>query len=214
MDFPNPYQPDELAAIIAAAQGGEAWAMQEIVQRYQPHLLQLAKRQRSSIPMGQRPSDLVQDTLERMARCLHHFQGKTDKELRSWLAVILRNVLIQKLRAAGRQRRAVETVPLPDADQLPGPDPPPGPSQVLYGHEAWRALLRAVYTLPEGQREAVQRYLRGEAVTDIARALGRTPAAVSCLLQRGGKSLQSSLGEHGPLGAWFQEMRALLAAAS
>lgn len=203
-------RPDELAAIIARAQGGDAPAIRELVQRYQPHLARLARRRLGAGPVGQQPSDLVQDTLERAVRCLSQFQGKSDPELRGWLAAILRNVLIQQQRAARRQRRSA--VPLPDADLL-GPHTPPGPSQVLRGREAWRALLRAVFALPGGQREAVHRYLRGEAVADIAQALGRTPPAISCLLQRGGKTLQAALGEQGQLGAWFQTMRALLAEA-
>lgn len=206
-------KPGDLAAIIAAAQSGDAMAFKELVRRYQPHLVRLARRRLGAGPAGQRPSDLVQDTLERAVRCLHQFQGQTDPELRRWLAVILYNVLIQQQRAAHRQRRAAEILPLPDSDLLLGPDPPPGPSQVLRGREAWRALLRAVSALPEGQREALHRHLRGEAVADIAQALGRTPPAVSCLLQRGGKALQTALGEHGQLGAWFQTMRALLAEA-
>jgi RNA polymerase sigma factor (sigma-70 family) len=201
----------ELSGMIAAAQGGDKVAMGMLLRQYQPHLLRLARRRRGFMPAGQRPSDLVQDTLERVVRCLHQFQGQSEPELRRWLAVILENVLIQKRRAAGRKRRAAELVPLPDSDDLLGPDPPPGPSQSLRGREAWRALLRAIHALPEGQREAVRYHLRGEAVADIARAMNRTPAAVSCLLQRGGKTLQASLGEHGPLPAWFFAMRALLA---
>ena len=204
---------DALAALIAAAQRGEAAALRELVRCYQPHLTRLARRRGVLLPAGQRPSDLVQDTLERAVRCLRQFQGHTDPELRCWLAVILRNVWIQQCRAAGRQRRAVETFPLPEADLFQDADPPPGPSQTLLGREAWRALLRAVYALPAGQSEAVRRYLHGEAVPDIARALGRTPASVSCLVQRGGHRLQQLLGEIGPLGAWFQTMRTLLAEA-
>jgi RNA polymerase sigma factor (sigma-70 family) len=197
--------------MIAAAQRGDPRALRELLKGYQPHLVRLAQRRRSSLPAGQRPSDLVQDTLERVVRCLHQFQGTSDSELRGWLAVILRNVLIQKRRAANRQRRAHESVPLLDADALIDPDPPAGPSQLLQGREAWRELLRAVYALPFGQREAVHRHLRGEAVSEIARALDKKPGAVSCLLQRGGKRLQATLGQQEPLGAWFQAMRALLA---
>jgi RNA polymerase sigma-70 factor (ECF subfamily) len=199
--------------LISAAQSGDAGALRELVRRYQPHLERIARRRLGGSGAGQRPSDLVQDTLERAVRCLHQFQGTTDPQLRRWLAVILQNVFVQQQRAARRKRRAVETVPLPDSDQLSGPDPPPGPSQALRGREAWRALLRAVFALPEGQREAVHRHLRGEAVADIARALGKTPAAVSCLLQRGGKALQEALGERGQMGAWFQSLRVLLAEA-
>lgn len=214
MPAADPHRPDELAALIIAAQDGDAAAFRELVKRYQPHLARLARRRLRSGGVGQRPSDLVQDTLERAVRCLRQFQGRTDPELRRWLAVILNNVLIQQHRAARRQRRAAELLPLPSSDLLLGPDPPPPRlSETLRVREAWRALLRAVFALPTGQREAVHLYLRGEAVAEIAQALGRTPAAISCLLQRGGKALQTALGEYGQLGPWLQTMRVLLAEA-
>jgi RNA polymerase sigma-70 factor (ECF subfamily) len=209
----SPPDNETMVRLVASARQGDGTAMRELVRRSEPHLYGLARRQPAALPAGLRPSDLVQDTLERAVRSLHQFHGRTDGELRGWLAVILRNVLIQKRRAAGRQRRAAELVPLPSSDQLPAPDPPPGPSQTLRGREAWRDLLRAVFALPDDQREAVHRYLRGDTVPEIAAALTRTPAAVSCLLQRGGKALQAALGEHGSLGDWFTVMRALLAGA-
>lgn len=207
------HREDELAALIVAAQAGEAAAFRELVGRYQPYLVRLARRRLRSGAVGQQPSDLVQDTLERAVRCLRQFQGRTDPALRRWLAVIMNNILIQQHRAARRQRRAAELLPLPSSDQLIGLDPPPRLSETLRVREAWRALLREVFALPSAQREAVHLYLRGEAVADIAQTLGRTPAAVSCLLQRGGQTLQTALGEHGQLGLWLQTMRVLLAEA-
>lgn len=208
-----PASSEGVAALVAAVQRGDAAETRAFLDRYRPHLASLARRKQRSLPAGQRPSDLVQDTLERVVRCLHQFQGTTDPELRRWLAVILENVLIQQQRAARRQRRAAELVPLPESDQLRMPEPQPGPSQILRGHEEWRALLRAVHALPAGQRDAVHRYLRGEEVAEIARQLSRKPGAVSCLLQRGGKKLQVALGGQGSLGPWFQTMRRLLAEA-
>jgi DNA-directed RNA polymerase specialized sigma24 family protein len=81
----------------------------------------------------------------------------------------------------------------------------------LRGQEEWRRLQRAIYALPEAQREAVRRHLRGEAVGDIAATLKRSPAAISCLLQRAGKRLQQQLGGNAPLGPWFQTLRKVLA---
>ncbi len=125
----------------------------------------------------------------------------------------MHNVLIQHQRAAHRLRRAGQTVPLADSGELAPPSPLPGPSQLLRGEQAYRSLLAAVFDLPSGQQEAIRRYLRGTPVADIARDLGKSPAAVSCLLQRGGHTLQEKLGGHGALGPWFQAMRDLLAAA-
>lgn len=210
----EPTRLDPLSARIAAAQAGDRAALQTLVRMYQPYLKRLAQRQSRSTSGGRRPSDLVQDTLERAVRCLRSFQGTTDPELRGWLAIILKNVLIQQHRAASRKRRSADLVPLPDLDRIEGPDPAPSPSQSLHGREAWRELLRALHTLPPRQQEAVRRHLHGDSVSEIARALNNTPAAISCLLQRGGKDLQRQLAETRPLGPWFQAMRRLLAEAS
>ncbi len=202
-----------VASLLAAVRSGDPAALRELVRMVQPRLSRLANQRRRSLPDGLRPSDLVQDTLERVVRYLGQFQGESDRELRAWLGVILRNVLIQKRRSAQRLRRAVETVPLPDADDLAPQELSLGPSQALRGQEEWRRLLRALCELPEHQREAIRRVLRGESVAETAQAMGRTPAAVSCLLQRGGKQLQSLLGHQGPLGPWFAMLRELLASA-
>lgn len=202
--------PEDLASLIAQAQAGDEAAFRTIVGQYKPFLSRLARRRLRSGTMGSRPSDLVQDTLERAVRCLQSFQGTRDPELRAWLAKILQNVLIQQHRAAGRIRRAASLVSLPSVGELEQSDPQPGPSEQLHGQEAWRSLLRAVAVLPEGQREAVRRHLRGTSVAEIAQLMGKTPAAVSCLLQRGGKALQSKLQGAGPLGGWFRAMQRLL----
>lgn len=201
---------ENLASLIAQAQAGDEAAFREIIGQYKPYLSRLAQRRLRAETMGSRPSDLVQDTLERAVRCLKSFQGTRDPEIRAWLAKILQNVLIQQHRAASRIRRAAQLVPLPVEDQLKHCDPQPGPSEQLHGQEAWRALLRAVAELPEGQREAVRRHLRGASVAEIAQTMGKTPAAVSCLLQRGGKALQTKLQGAGPLGGWFRAMQRLL----
>lgn len=201
---------ENLPSLIAQAQAGDEAAFRALVDQYKPFLSRLARRRLRSGTTGTRPSDLVQDTLERAVRCLHSFQGTRDPELRAWLAKILQNVLIQQHRAAGRIRRTAQLVPLPSSDLLEQSDPQPGPSDQLHGQEAWRLLLRAVAVLPEGQREAVRRHLRGASVAEIAQMLGKSPAAVSCLLQRGGKALQSKLQGAGPLGGWFRTMQRLL----
>ena len=204
---------EAIPLLLAAVRSGDPAALRELLQMVQPHLSRLARQRRSSLPDGLRPSDLVQDTLERVVRYLGQFQGESDRELRAWLGVILRNVLIQKRRSAQRLRRAVETVPLPDSDDLAAQELSLGPSQALRGQEEWRRLLRALHELPQHQREAIRRVLRGESVAETAHAMGRTPAAVSCLLQRGGKQLQALLGHKGPLGPWFALLRELLARA-
>ena len=204
--------PESVAHLIDAARAGDPAACDRLMRLYQPHLIRLSRR-RSGGATGMRPSDLMQDTAERVVRSLHRFRGTTDPELRRFFAVVLHNILSQHHRDASRLRRAPESVGLPDCEDPAMAAPQPGPSQILRGKQAYRDLLAAVFALPDSQRDAVRLHLHGAPVADIAARLGRTPAAVSCLLQRGGKQVQQALGEQGELGAWFQAMRALLAAA-
>lgn len=204
--------PSVISHLVRHAQAGNARALQELLRVVQPYVHRLAQRKQALLPVGQRPSDLAQDTLERAFRRLHQFIGTTDAELRRWLTVILERALIRQQRLARRKRRAVDLVPLPEADQLQPPEPRPSASQTLRGREEWRQLQRAIYALPEAQREVVRRHLRGEAVGAIALTLKRSPAAISCLLQRAGKNLQRQLGRDGPLGPWFQTLREVLGA--
>ena len=68
------------------------------------------------------------------------------------------------------------------------------PSQkAIRGEEAER-LSRALTALPDDQREAVRlRHLEGWALADIARHLGRTPAATAGLIKRGMRALRRQL---------------------
>lgn len=198
--------------VLQQAQGGDAGAMQDLLCRLRPYVHKLAQRKQAQLPVGQQPSDLTQDTLERVFLRLHQFGGTTEAELQRWLAVIVERSLIRQLRRSSRKRRAAELVPLPESDQLQPAEPRPSASQSLRGKEEWRQLLRAIHALPQAQRDVVRRHLRGEAVGEIARTLRRSPAAVSCLLQRAGRTLQQQLGGGGPLGPWFQSLREVLAA--
>lgn len=200
---------DELRSLLAAAQSGDAAAKDALLRRYQPFLQRRARRLGSARLRG---SDLAQDTAERALRTLASFRGTTEPELRAWLGTILSHVVSQRLRDEHRLKRRGTLVPLSDA--APSTAPEPSPSQVLRGKEAWRALARAVAMLPASQREVVRRHLRGASVAELAAELKKTPASISCLLQRGGQAVRAQLGEaHGDqsLGAWFTAMQALLA---
>lgn len=209
---PAPGEPDDaaLAALLAAVRAGDEAAVARVLAALQPYIARRA-RWRAGARLG--ASDLAQDTAEQALRTLRLFRGQSAPELRAFLDGVLRNLIGQRLRAARRGKRDAVTVPLPLCDQAtPLAAPGPSPSQALRGKEAWRALLRAVAALPEAQRLVVRRHLRGASVAELAAELGRTPAAISCLLQRGGQALRAALGdpEERSLGDWFVAMQALL----
>ena len=75
--------------VLQQAQGGDAGAMQDLLCRLRPYVHKLAQRKQAQLPVGQQPSDLTQDTLERVFRHLNQFVGTTEGELHKWLARIL-----------------------------------------------------------------------------------------------------------------------------
>ena len=70
------------------------------------------------------------------------------------------------------------------------------PSQKAIRGEQANRLAQALAALPDDQREAVRlRHLEGWPLDDIARHLGRTPAATAGLIKRGMKALRRRLHE-------------------
>src|SRR5262249_31782392 len=68
------------------------------------------------------------------------------------------------------------------------------PSQKAIRQEEIQRLSQALTALPDDQREAVRlRHLEGWALADIARHLGRTPAATAGLIKRGMQALRRQL---------------------
>ncbi len=70
------------------------------------------------------------------------------------------------------------------------------PSQKAQRTEDLLRLAEALAELPEAQREAVVlHYWQSQTLAQVATELGKTPAAVAGLLQRGLKSLRTMLTE-------------------
>jgi RNA polymerase sigma-70 factor (ECF subfamily) len=145
------------------------------------------------------PSDAVQQTLLKAHENLGQLRGRSDAELLAWLRRILANTLADALRQFGRDKRDVAReesleAALQDSacslQALLG-TPPSSPSQQAMRHEDLLALAKALDELPDDQRTVVElHHLQERGVADIARALGRTEAAVAGLLRRGLKRLR------------------------
>ncbi len=196
---PNP-RPDEL---LGQALQGDREAVGRLLEAQRATLRRLADRQlKGRIAARVDASDIVQQTFLEAFRSFPLFAGRDARALAAWLQGILDHkiagairdhTLLQK-RSVGRERSM--------DDSGDGGAPLKGvldaglssPSQkVMRGEDAAR-LSQALTALPDDQREAVRlRHLEGWALADIARRLGRTPAATAGLIKRGVQALRRQM---------------------
>ena len=147
-------------------------------------------------------SDIIQQTFLEAHRSFQQFAGRDARELAAWV----QGILDHKVAGAVRdhtllQKRDVRREQSMD-DSQGGKGPLKqqldaglsSPSEKAIRGEEERRLTEALTSLPADQREAVRlRHLEGWALADIARHLGRTPAATAGLIKRGMQSLRRRL---------------------
>jgi RNA polymerase sigma-70 factor (ECF subfamily) len=170
---------------------------------YRPYLRLLARLSLPPVLRGKLdPSDVVQQTMLEAVRALEG--GPCPEALPAWLRTILARQIGRAVRGfaadcrdLGRERSletALEESSRCLGDWLAAPDSPPG-------HRAERderaaRLARALDALPEGQGTAIiLHYWQGLTVAAVAGELGKTPAAVAGLLQRGLRQLRVLLAK-------------------
>jgi RNA polymerase sigma-70 factor (ECF subfamily) len=186
---------------MGQASDAPGWALE----RFIDYLRLLARLQLGSRFQGHLDaSDVVQQTLLEAQQKLHQFRGRSEAELAAWLRQILAHNLADAARAQGRakrdvaRQRSLEAALDESSSRLEGwlAAEQSSPSQRAERNEQVVRLAQALAGLPEAQREAlVLRHLEGRSLADIAARLGRSPAAVVGLLQRGLKSLRGLLQE-------------------
>lgn len=180
---------------------GEGDNSRQSLERYRDYLLLLA---RSQLDRGLRakldPSDLVQQTLLKAHRSWGQFRGRTDAELAAWLRAILARHLADVARKfgprAGGRERSLEAVLEQSSARLESwlAAGDTSPSRRAMRQEQLLRMAAGLARLPDDQRDALElRHLRGMAVAEVAREMGRSPAAVGSLLYRGLKSLREFL---------------------
>jgi RNA polymerase sigma-70 factor (ECF subfamily) len=174
------------------------------LERFRDFLCQVARGRFPSRLRGKLdPSDVVQQTLLEAHDRRGQFRGGTDGECAAWLRLMLLHNLADARRRFEQARRDVARErPLP-ADSSPSAGGPgdvaaeySSPSQQAQRAELAARLAEGLAALPEAQRQAVVlHYWQGASLAEIARELGRTPAAAAGLLKRGLKQLRARLQE-------------------
>jgi RNA polymerase sigma-70 factor (ECF subfamily) len=174
-------------------------------EQFRPYLALLARTHLNSHnPAKLDSSGIVQQTLLDAFAKRDQFRGSTEAELAGWLRQILKHNLADALRDQRRDKRDVrrERSLEDDIDAsfsrthewLAAVQS--SPSQQAAKQEDVLRLAEVMTKLPEAQREAVVlHHLQGLTLTDVAKLLDKTEAAVAGLLFRGLKTLHALLKE-------------------
>lgn len=152
------------------------------VLRWSPRMLGLALRY---APDEDEAHDIVQEAWILAFRRRRQFSRRGC--FPAWLMTICRNVAVSRVRARGGKGTS---------QRCPSPDPSPGPEEQHDAALKRRAVLDAVLTLPERQRETVAlRLLEGLSTRETADRLGCAEGTVKAALHAALKNLRPRLEE-------------------
>jgi len=195
--------------LVARAQAGDEEAFAELVRRYSPALLRLARMYVASQAVAE---DVVQETWLGVLRGLERFEGRS--AFRTWLF----RILVNRAKTRGvREHRSVPFASLgtggdggEDGDDGPTVDPtrfveegawasPPrrwedDPELALESRELRRIAEEAIARLPERQRIVITlRDLEGLSSDEVRNALDLTETNQRVLLHRARAKVRQAL---------------------
>ncbi|MCC6150120.1 MAG: RNA polymerase sigma factor [Planctomycetes bacterium] len=174
-------QADDLHLTQRLAQGDDA-AFEAIVAAHQDVIVRLA---RTITGDDSAAHDAAQEAFIRLWRNPRAFVGGS---LRAWLCAVARNLALNELR--GGKRRALRH------DRREASDAPTPPPMKAEDREKLAQVRTFIETLPEQERSALLLYaVEGLDQTEVAQALGTSPAAVKQAVLSARKKLREQFGE-------------------
>ncbi|MBV9653085.1 MAG: sigma-70 family RNA polymerase sigma factor [Acetobacteraceae bacterium] len=179
-----------LAALMAAAQDGDAASYASLLRHCLPIIATAARRQGV-------PPDRTDDVVQEVLLTIHRARATYDpsRPFLPWLNAIARRRAIDALRSHGR--RAGHEVHAPLAYESAA-DHTPDPAERLDRPGEQRRLADAIAALPDAQRLSVQRLaLGGQSLDQAAAETGRSKVALKVSLHRAIKTLRARLGNEG-----------------
>jgi RNA polymerase sigma-70 factor (ECF subfamily) len=185
------------ADLVAAAQGGDAQAYEQLFERVADRLLLFIR-----LRMGPRlrehhdPLDVLQETYVEAHRSFARFRPDGPGAFTRWLHAVADHRLRDLAKEQARQKRRPPS-PLVHGsgvmDRVRARHT--GPSSACARREAQEKLAQAMLELAEEEREALlRRYFQEETLETIAAALGRSEPTVRRLLGHARVKLGKLLG--------------------
>lgn len=163
---------------------GDSEAFEEVVERFQPMIYNLALRMTGNAADA---ADLSQEVFLRLLRHLGSFRGGSS--LKTWVFRVALNACRSRLRRRWRRNRIVRWETEEAAENLP--DPRRGPEGETLRHDLEEQLAAALASLPEKFRAAViLRDLEGLRYDEIAAVTGARIGTVRSRIARGRERLR------------------------
>ena len=187
-----------------AAAGDRAALSQLLLVHYDGLKRHLAGRISSDLQRLICADDILHQTFVRAAQAIGSFQTQPAGSFRAWLKTIAENLIKDAEKRQRRERRAANPARpagSPDeygswvalVEKLAGDGTSPSARMQL--RDSVRCLQVAMASLPEDQREVIQRhYLQDQSFEEIAQTLGRTKDAIRGTCFRARKNLRALLG--------------------
>jgi RNA polymerase sigma-70 factor (ECF subfamily) len=163
-------EPVDVAALAERAQAGDGDAWEDLYRLAYPRLMAYARRRLT----GDAAVEAVSETMTRAVAAVDRFVWN-GAGFEGWLFGILRHVVLDAQRAAGRRPA------MADADRAltTRPSPEPGPLDQLVSDEEGRAVRAAFERLGPADQELLElRVVGGLSAEDVGKALGKRPGAV------------------------------------
>jgi RNA polymerase sigma-70 factor (ECF subfamily) len=176
----SPEAPSSLEGLVERASSGDQLSFRELFERYHDRVYRYAFVR---LGRAEDANDLVQEVFLSVWQGLPSFRYEHEGSFPAWLFRIASRRVSDRIRHRVRH----PAVPLEDA---------PEGAVDFEGHAvSRRVLMVALAALPERQREVVVlRFVVGLPTREIARAMGRSEAAVTALQMRGLGRLRRYIG--------------------
>jgi RNA polymerase sigma-70 factor, ECF subfamily len=206
-------EPSPLLDLLHRARDGDAGALDQLLQQHRELIRSLVRaRRHGQLQSRVDSSDIVQETMLRVAQHIGQFQGECEEEWRAWLARIAEHEVIHQVRHhLGAERRAVnreQSQPAKSSASVDGMSrledwltrSQTSPSQAAQRNERAYILAGALNRLPDDYRQVlVLRHIDGLAFAEVGQRLDRTEGAVRVLWTRALKKLREELERAGQL---------------
>lgn len=175
-------------ALVELAQGGDTEAFGQLYDLYVTGIYRYLYLKTGSAHIAE---DLTSDTFLRALRALNTYQFH-GKDFGAWLTTIARNLVADHFKSR-RVRSEITTDAVPER-----PTSASGPESVALAALSNEALMGAVNSLPDDQRECILlRFIQQLSIADTAAILGRSEGAIKQLQLRAIRNLAKKVdGDH------------------